>query len=127
MVWFRKFFGKENEPPKTSGAEQVVRVIHDEQSITVRQPDGREECIAWQAISRVVIRTTDAAPFATDLFWLIEDQEGHGPTIPMGAEGEHELLKTMQRRLDDFDNMAVVEAMGSTENARFVVWDAEGE
>jgi hypothetical protein len=46
-----------------------------------------------------------------------------GPVVPMDAEGEHALLKTMQRRLAGFDNMAVVEAMGSTRNASFVIWE----
>ena len=30
----------------------------------------------------------------------------------------------MQRRLAGFDNLAVIEAIGSTDNASFVVWEA---
>jgi len=44
---------------------------------------------------------------------------------PQGATGEGELLAEMQRRLADFDNRQLIEAMGSTGNAFFVVWQDE--
>ena len=127
MPWFRSLFGSVKAPPPACAPEAAVCVSHDDRIITVRQPDGREEHISWADMARVVIQTTDAGPFTADLFWLLEDKDGHGPTIPMGATGEGELLKDMQRRLEAFDNMMVVEAMGSTEMARFVVWEADGE
>ena len=127
MVWFRTLFGTVKEPPLAGGSEAGVRVRHDEMTITVFQPDGLKDTMAWNDIARVIIETTDEGPFAADLFWLIDDSAGRRLTIPMGASGECELLKLMQRRLEAFDNMIVVEAMGSTERARFVVWEADGE
>jgi hypothetical protein len=43
--------------------------------------------------------------------------------IPQGATGDAELLARLQR-LDGFDNLAVIEAMASTDNWRFVCWTA---
>ena len=55
----------------------------------------------------------------------------HGPdgeprvVYPQGATGEGELLTEMQRRLVDFDNRQLIEAMGSTGNAFFLIWRKE--
>lgn len=127
MSWFSKLFGRAvpPQPSRAADPEAAVRAVCDDETITVRHPGGRVETIAWSALARVTIATTDAGPFVTDLFWLLEDSKGHRSTLPMGAAGEKEFLKAMQRRLEGFDNMTVVEAMGSTEVARFVVWEAD--
>jgi hypothetical protein len=41
--------------------------------------------------------------------------------VPQGAAESGALLERLQR-LPDFDNGKVIEAMGSTGNARFVCW-----
>ncbi|MGQ0673144.1 MAG: hypothetical protein ACT4N2_09740 [Hyphomicrobium sp.] len=129
MQWLRKLFGLTRPSAEASTAKTAaapdVRVSHDETSILLHHPDGREDAMAWSAIVRVAIETTDSGPFAADLFWIVDDSEGRRLTIPLEADGESELLAKMQRRLDGFDNMAVVEAMGSTEMARFTVWEAK--
>jgi hypothetical protein len=101
-----------------------ISVTHSEETITLRQADGALQSLDWTQLMRVFIRTTDQGPFVADLFWELEASDGRGMTVPMGAAGESELLRTMQRRLAHFDNLAVVEAMGSTSAARFVVWEA---
>jgi hypothetical protein len=123
--WLKTLFAG---PPAAIAASQVlsdVRVSFDEQTIETVGKGGVAAAIAWDALARVSITTTDAGPYSTDLFWHLEDDAGHGLIVPMGAEGEHDLLQAMQRRLDGFDNMAVVEAMGSTERARFLVWSTD--
>jgi hypothetical protein len=124
LGWLRKLVTHADPPHDAGGAAgSCLCVVHDEAAITLTHPDGREEQIRWSDVACVAIHTTDAGPFVTDLFWHIEDARGQGPTVPMGAAGEQELLRAMQRRLEGFDNMAVIEAMGSAEEARFVVWE----
>jgi hypothetical protein len=124
LSWLRNLFERHEIPREIRGPVSPVRVVHDDKTITVRQPGGREETIAWSDLASVTVLTTDHGPFEIDLFWVFRDRNGHrGPVVPMGAAGEHELLKAMQSRLHGFDNMAVVEAMGATSNASFVIWE----
>jgi hypothetical protein len=125
LSWLRKYFGRQMDtPPKGPARTSSVRVDHDDKRIIVFRPGAREEAIAWGDLGSVIVQTTDKGPFEIDLHWVLSDRHGHrGPVVPMGAQGEQELLKTMQSRLHGFDNMAVVEAMGSTEAASFVVWE----
>jgi hypothetical protein len=125
LDWLLKLLRPAKKAPPKSIPETGVRVIQDEKSIRVVGPGEAVSAINWDDIARVTIRTTDTGPFTTDLFWHLQNSEGKGPTVPMGAVGEHELLLAMQRRLDGFDNMAVVEAMGTSEKAEFVVWPVE--
>jgi hypothetical protein len=123
LSWLWKRWQRHEMPPPRRIPASPVQVSHDEKTIVVRQPDGKMESILWSDIGSVSILTTDDGPFAEDLYWILEHRDGRrGPVVPMDAAGEHELLKAMQRRLAGFDNMAVVEAMGSTRNATFVVW-----
>src|SRR5262245_1738560 len=121
LSWLRKRLQRHEMPPQRRVRVSAVRVIHDDKTITVRQPNGATEQIAWSDPGSVSVLTTDAGPYDDDLFWVLTHRDGRrGPVVPMDAEGEHELLKAMQRKLHGFDNMAVVEAMGSTSNASFV-------
>jgi hypothetical protein len=66
---------------------------------------------------------TDEGPFVAGVFW-----ERHGPdgkprgVCPQGATGDQELLVEMQRRLAGFGDRRLIEAMESTRNACFVIW-----
>lgn len=101
-----------------------VAVSFDDHMIRVKMPTGAVQSLRWSDIGAVNIVTTADGPFEPDLFWLIQSLDRKtNLTIPMGAEGEHDLLRRMQARLSGFDNMAVVEAMSSTGPAGFVVWE----
>lgn len=77
--------------------------------------------MAIDALVGVAIRTTDAGPFAEDIFWELTDETGVQVLIPTGAENAAALLDVLEV-LPGFKTMAVVHAMGSTENARFQIW-----
>jgi hypothetical protein len=127
LNWLLRRFEHQHRPSVRRRATSRVRVTHDDKIIRVRLADDREEAIAWSDLGSVSVLTTDAGPYEVDLHWILIDRDGHrGPAVPMGAVGEHELLKAMQSRLHGFDNMAVVEAMSSTANASFVVWQHHG-
>jgi hypothetical protein len=124
LSWLWKRLQRHEMPPQRRVHISAVRVVHDDKTIVVRHPDGSSDQIGWSDLGSVSVLTTDAGPYEDDLFWVLTHRDGRrGPVVPMDAEGEHALLKTMQRRLAGFDNMAVVEAMGSTRNASFVIWE----
>lgn len=71
-------------------------------------------------LDEVVIITTSDGPFAEDLFWVLRSGDRQ-EVIPSGAPDAASLLEALQK-LPGFDNEAVIAAMGSTSDARFVVW-----
>lgn len=107
-------------------AEALCAITFDDLTITVRYPDGDTRAIGWDELTLVGIKTTDEGPFVADVFWGLHGPDGKPQVVyPQGATGEGELLAEMQRRLADFDNRQLIEAMGSTGNAFFVIWQDE--
>jgi len=126
LDWLSKLFRRHQEASPQRRVASAVRVSHDDKLITVDSGTGDIASIAWSDLANVTILTTDAGPFLIDLFWILSHRDGRRAlTIPMDAEGEHALLKAMQARLPGFDNMAVVEAMSSTEHDVFQIWPAQ--
>ena len=103
--------------------EAKWKVTVSDNEVTCTRSDGRVESVAWDDLKEVVIVTTDKGPFATDVFWLLVGESG-GCVVPQGAAGEGALLERLQA-LPGFDNEAVIRAMGSVENNRFVCWKKE--
>ncbi len=46
-----------------------------------------------------------------------------GCIFPQGATGDSDLLSEMQSKLPGFDNKMLIEAMCSTDNNRFLIWE----
>ena len=123
LNWLWKLFDRKSRSPENQDApDSGVEVSHDEATIRMSRLDGIPREIAWNDIACVTINTTGSGPFMTDLFWVLSVQGSRDMVVPLGAKGEHDLLKAMQRRLAGFDNLAVIEAIGSTGNASFLVW-----
>ena len=80
--------------------------------------------VAIDALDKVDIVTTDQGPMTEDLTWRLSDSYGQTLVIPGGAEGTSEMLDVLGT-LPGFDHMAVVRAMGSTDNAHFKLWSRE--
>lgn len=126
LDWLSKLFRRRREALPQRRITSAVRVSHDDKFIAVDSGGGDVATLAWSDLANVTILTTDAGPFAIDLFWILSHRDGRRSlTIPMDANGEHALLKTMQARLPGFDNMAVVEAMSSTGHDVFQIWPAQ--
>jgi hypothetical protein len=101
--------------------EEQVTVTEEEVIRTMK--NGRQEKVRWDELVEVGILTTDEGPFGEDVFWILIGAGGaHGCAAPQGARGSEDLLKAFQERLPGFDNEAVIRAMGSTSNDRFVCW-----
>lgn len=123
LSWFSKLFERRAEKVEPRVTEPAYKVVFDERVIALEGPDRSVESITWADLGSVEVITTAGGPIEVDLFWVLTDKTGRrGPVVPMGARGEHQLVKAMQMRLAGFDNMAVIEAMSSTNEAHFPVW-----
>jgi hypothetical protein len=103
----------------------TLSVSLDGNTVRARHPDGTVQKIAWSDLGSVTVMTASAGSEDFDLTWVLARRDGRSApiSVPMGAEGEHELQLAMQARLSGFDNMTVIEAMSATECASFLVWD----
>jgi len=90
------------------------------ETIRCRRPNGFEETIRFDQIEAVLLETTAAGPFASDLFWILAGK-ARGCVVPNDAEGTAALLRRLQE-FPDFDNGVVIEAMGCAEPKRFLCW-----
>lgn len=125
LNWLSRLFGRRHEALPQRRAASPVSVTHDDKIITVNDGAGGSARLAWSDLANVAVVTTGAGPFEIDLFWLLSHRDGRRSlVIPMDAGGEHALLVAMQARLAGFDNMAVIEAMSSTNDGVFQVWPA---
>jgi hypothetical protein len=98
------------------------RVEFDDTTIRRRPARGKVESITWDELASIDIVTTDEGPHLDDVFWVLGDRDGsRGCAIVGDAVGFEALLPRLQA-LPGFDNGAVIQAMGSTSNARVAVW-----
>lgn len=107
--------------------ESLYVVTSDAQGMRVTDFAGASREVAWSALRRLSIRTTDSGPMLADVFWELEPLEDPPFAFPGGATGEDVFLATAQKQLAGFDNDQVIAAMGSTANARFLVWERPAE
>ena len=96
------------------------RVIFGDDSVTRVRPDGVEETIRWDDLQEVDILTTDEGPWREDVVFLLIGADGKsGCVVPQSSDGSQQSLERLQQ-LPGFDSAAVIKAMGSTSNAKFV-------
>lgn len=98
----------------------------DEHGVRRELADGKVEQVAWDDLLEVSILTTADGPFAEDVFFVLVGPDGSGCVVPQSAPESGALLERVQR-LPGFDNPAVIRAMSSVEEARFVCWRREGQ
>ena len=101
--------------------EAAFGITLTDERIACCRPDGKVEAVAWDDLQGVLIETNDEGPIGTDVYWILAGKHS-GCVIPQGATGEDALLARLQA-LPGFDNDAVIAAMSSTENQRFVCWN----
>jgi hypothetical protein len=81
---------------------------------------GTRAAIAWDTLVRIEIVTTDQGPFQEDVFWFFVDADGSACSLP-GAEVDGSVLERVSA-LPGVHYEAVIQAMGSCEDAQFLVW-----
>ena len=92
-----------------------------------RMAKKREEHVSWGELERVEILTTAEGPYADDFFFLLEGRGGNGVAVSNGLAVRHGLVDILQQRLAGLDNKAIIEASGSTQPRRFLVWQKQSK
>ncbi|HYP21944.1 MAG TPA: hypothetical protein VEV43_00050 [Actinomycetota bacterium] len=95
------------------------RVVVRDDAVTVKVRGRRAQRLEWSRLAEVAVRTTPNGPWQEDVFFLLGDDAGSGIVVPHLEAAD--LLPYLQR-LPGFDNGALIEAMGSAEDANFVCW-----
>jgi len=104
-------------PPESKWA-----VVVNDGTIAVTDDHGETSVLAKADMSGVAVETNDSGPRGTDFWWHLFGADGPAACIvPQGATGESELIAYL-RALPGFDQNAVTDAMRSTNNASFAVW-----
>ncbi len=104
-------------PPATSTLD-YPSVAFDDQGITVEMSQARRESVRWNDLLEVRVVTTSEGPAVEDIFFVIVGRDS-GCIVPQSKATA--LLPRLQE-LPAFDNLTLVEAMGSAKDATFTVW-----
>lgn len=115
-----KFFGW-FKPRAMAPINRVAVVTCDDQTITFRWAWRSTASVNMSEVRRVLIRTTDQGPFDDDVFFIVETA-AKTFVIPQAALGASQLLERFQQ-LPGFNNEAVIDSMGCTDNKEFVCWE----
>ncbi len=111
-----KYFpGQPNLAPESDWFVTVT-----DSSIDTIDPKKVSDSILISEMEDVLIATNDSGPTGIDLWWILRGN-GKVVIVPGGATGEKEMLNKLQQ-LPGFNNTEVIKAMGSTDNAEFILW-----
>jgi len=83
-----------------------------------------DRTVPYDTIERVTVRTTADGPWFDDVFWCVATRE-HVWELP-GRHVDGDALGLLQKHLTGLDDAAIIEAMGSTDDARFTIYDRLG-
>ena len=109
------------KPREMAPINRVAVVTCDDQKINFRWAWGSTTSEDMSDVRRVLIRTTDQGPFDDDVFFVVETA-GKNYVIPQAAPGASQLLEHFQQ-LPGFNNEAVIDSMGCTDNKEFLCWE----
>jgi hypothetical protein len=99
----------------------VSTIVIDDRGVRRTLANGSEEQVSWDGLLEVSVLTTSDGPFAEDVFFVLVGRDDTGCVIPQSSPESAQLLERLQR-LPGFDNEAIIRAMSSTEDARFLCW-----
>ncbi|MBC8162877.1 MAG: hypothetical protein H7Z42_16840 [Roseiflexaceae bacterium] len=99
-----------------------LRVEYDADTIRTCSREVVVAAIRWDELDEITVFTSEAGPIGDDSVWLFASPSRSKIILIAGTcPGFPALLEVLQQ-LADFDNVALLEAMGSTTPGRFVVW-----
>ena len=113
LSWFK--------PREMAPINRVAVVTCDDQKINFRWAWGSTASLEMDEVRRVLIRTTDQGPFDDDVFFIVETTCKNF-VIPQAVTGASQLLEHFQQLLG-FNNEAVIDSMGCTDNKEFLCWE----
>lgn len=80
--------------------------------------------LKWADLERVQIVTNDSGPWGEDFWWVLEGSGGAAIAVPSERVHGDDAMMSRLLQLDGFDHSRLVEAIGSTSDHRFVVWES---
>ena len=104
-----------------SGIPGEADITVDDDGVRRLLADGTEEAVAWADLAEVAIRVIPESTWKEDTFFMLMRVGGGGCAVPAGHPSADELMARLQS-LPSFDNEVFVEAMTTTEDGLFVVW-----
>ncbi|MCP5086023.1 MAG: hypothetical protein GY952_04350 [Rhodobacteraceae bacterium] len=104
---------------KPTRAEGVVEVT--ERQVGYLGPDTGSY-VSLDDLTRLEIVTSDKGPYEDDVFWILTHHGGAPLMIPASAEGTDQLFDAFSA-LPGIRFEEAIKAMGSTKNARFLIWE----
>jgi hypothetical protein len=112
--------------PQQLMPESLICVELNETCINVIRPEGGRQVVRWARLTKIAIRTTDDGPFDMDLFWSFHEDGSSAASavFPGGATGEDQLIEALHRHLPNIRTDQIIEAMSSTSNNYFVIWES---
>lgn len=99
-----------------------LRVVYDADTICTCSRELVVASIRWDELDEITVFTSETGPSGDDIVWVFANHSRSKTMLIAGAcPGFPALLEALQR-LPNFDNLTLLEAMGSTTPGRFVVW-----
>ena len=122
MNWISKLIDRFRSIRKPA----VPKLEIDDTMIRCCFPDGTVQQMAWNELKAVIIETNDSGPFEEDVYFLLlSESKENFCAIPQCADSTQTLISRVQN-LPEFDNEAVIKAMGCTSNRSFLCWEQKG-
>ncbi|HOZ40329.1 MAG TPA: hypothetical protein PLL25_05950 [Flavobacteriales bacterium] len=97
------------------------RLLFDGKEIHSFHPTHDYGSVKVDDIIEIGVLTTDEGPIAPDVWIMLSDRNGLACTFPSDAEGHKPVIELLLK-FEGFDHRTFIEAMGSTSNAKCVVW-----
>ena len=117
-------FGWLKRRPSALMPESLWVVEIEDGRCTVADQKGQTRSVALSELDRVIIETNDTGPWGADFWWLLFERDGNlACAFPQGATGEKEAMDTFMA-LPGFDHGQLGQAIRSTNNALFTVWQS---
>ena len=107
---------KFHKPVRAAGVVEVT-----ERQVGYLGPDTGS-FVSLDELTRLEIITTGTGPLQEDVFWVLTHRAGDPLLIPASAEGTDQLFDAFAA-LPGIRFEEAIRAMGSTENARFLIWE----
>jgi hypothetical protein len=100
------------------------QVEFDDESLMFSHDGMPVNSIRWNELKEVSIQTTEGDPATEDVFFEFAGLErDHKILLPQTSEGVDQLLRRLQG-VPGFEHQAVIDAMASTEQAKYICWKA---
>lgn len=119
LVILRLIYNPDEEITESEEEVEPFQVVITPEELACEHPRREREAVPWGEIHEIVLITTTEGPFIPDM-WLIFVGDGTGCSIPMEADGCHQLWEEIETRFPGFDFQAITDAGAG--DAKRSVW-----